>query len=289
MKKIDETWYTEFWTSDCGFSIKIEEKLASKQSEFQLIDFYKSSTFGTFFTLDGLMMVTEKDEFIYHEMIVHPAFLVNPKIKKVLIIGGGDGGTAREVLKYETVEHLDFIDIDPLVFEMCKEYLPQTANGIEEDPRCNIEFKDGVEVVKNAVAGSYDLIIVDSTDPISIGEGLFTTAFYENCHRALNENGILINQHESPYFDSYRVNMKKAHQKIKTIFKNTDVYQFHMPTYPSGHWLFGFASKSYSPVAFTKDQEWLELKIKTKYFNPRIQKAAFVLPNYVIEGLNNEN
>jgi len=288
LTKIDNNWYTELWTDDCGFSIKVEEKLASKQSPFQKIDFYKSKTFGTFFTLDDLMMVNEKDEFIYHEMIVHPAFLVNPNIKRVLIIGGGDGGTAREVLKYKTVEHLDFIDIDEDVFRMCQEFLPITAAGVEEDPRCNVEFRDGVEVVNNAPDNSYDLILVDSTDPISIGEGLFTTDFYKNCYRILNENGILVNQHESPYFTEYANNMKKAHGKIKNIFPISEVYQFHMPTYPSGHWLFGFSTKGVNPLNDTNDRLWLDLGIKTKYFNPQIQKGSFCLPNYVKEMLENE-
>ena len=288
MAKLEGNWYTELWQDDCAFSIKIEEKLAEKQSEFQLIEFYKSKSFGTFFTLDGLMMVNEKDEFIYHEMITHPAFLANPNIKKVLIIGGGDGGSAREVLKYKTVEHLDFIDIDEDVFRMCQEYLPITAAGVEEDPRCNVEFRDGVEVVKNAPDNTYDLILVDSTDPISIGEGLFTTEFYQDCFRILNENGILINQHESPYFNDYAENMKKAHTKIKNIFPIADVYQFHIPTYPSGHWLFGFASKSIDPKNLHDTRAWEKLGIKTKYFNTDIQKASLSLPTYAKEMLDNE-
>ncbi|MGL5020890.1 MAG: polyamine aminopropyltransferase [Mycoplasmatales bacterium] len=288
MLNINENWYTELWQDDCAFSIKIEEKLATKQSKFQLIEFYKSKTFGTFFTIDGLMMVNEKDEFIYHEMIVHPAFLANPNIKKVLIIGGGDGGSAREVLKYKTVEHVDFIDIDEDVFRMCQKFLPITASGIEEDSRCNIEFRDGVEVVKNASDNEYDLIIVDSTDPISIGEGLFTTNFYNDCYRILNKDGILINQHESPYFEDYADSMKKAHHKINKIFPISDVYQFHIPTYPSGHWLFGFSSKSINPKNVHDTKAWDELGIKTKYFNTDIQKASLSLPNYAKEMLENE-
>lgn len=283
--KINENWYTEFWTEDTGFSIQTTEKVYSEQSTFQMIDFYKSNTFGTFFALDGLMMVNQKDEFIYHDMITHVAMATNPNIKRVLVIGGGDGGTAREVLRYTHVEKVDMVEIDERVFRLCQQYLPQTAAGVEEDARMSLYFEDGLAFVKNAAEGSYDLILVDSTDPISIGEGLFTTEFYQNCYRVLSEDGILINQHESPYFDQYATEMKKARQKITHTFPIARVYQFHMPTYPSGHWLFGFASKKHDPL--TADlSAWEALGMKTKYYNTDIHKGAFALPTYVKEQLD---
>ncbi|MCA9724793.1 MAG: spermidine synthase, partial [Kurthia sp.] len=170
-------YYTEQWSEDCQFSIAYEEKLHSEASPFQQIDFYKGEEFGTFFTLDGLMMVNEKDEFVYHDMITHPAFATNPNIKKVLIIGGGDGGTAREVLRYKSVEKVVMVEIDELVFRLSQKYLPITAAGVEEDSRMEMIFDDGLAYVQNAPDASFDLILVDSTDPISVGEGLFTTAF----------------------------------------------------------------------------------------------------------------
>lgn len=278
-------WYTEQWSNECKFSIAYDKELYSEKTPFQQIDFYKGEEFGTFFTLDGLMMVNEKDEFVYHDMIVHPAFATNPSIKKVLVIGGGDGGTAREVLRYPTVEEVVMVEIDERVFRLCQEFLPVTANGVEEDSRMKLIFDDGLAYVKNAPDQSFDLILVDSTDPISVGEGLFTTEFYKECYRVLNENGILINQHESPYFAEYAANMKKAHRKIKDIFPITHVYQYHMPTYPSGHWLFGFASKTFDPLKDLNAEAWEKFGLKTKYYNTNLHAGAFGLPSYVKEAL----
>lgn len=278
-------YYYEQWTDDCRFGID-SEHLISKQSDFQKIDFYKSKTFGTFFTLDDLMMVNQKDEFIYHDMICHPAMATNPNIENVLVIGGGDGGTAREVLRYKNVKRLVMCEIDELVFRMCQEYLPQTASAVESDPRSEMIFDDGLAYVRNAADKSFDLILVDSTDPISIGEGLFTTEFYEQCHRVLSDNGILINQHESPYFDDYANEMKKASKKIKEVFEIAKVYQFHMPTYPSGHWLFGFASKKLDPIKDIQVEAWNNLNIDTKYYNTDLHVGAFALPTYVKKGLD---
>ena len=187
-------------------------------------------------------MLTEIDEFIYHEMITHVALAVNPKVKKVLVIGGGDGGTVRELTKYPNIEQIDLVEIDEMVVRTCMKFLPQTANKLS-DKRVKIYYEDGVKFVEK-VNNFYDLIIVDSTDPIGPGEGLFTLAFYQNCFQALNEEGILINQHESPYFSTQREEVKRVHKKIKSCFPISKVYQAHIPTYESGHWLFGFAAKN---------------------------------------------
>ena len=280
-----DLWYTEKHQEDVKFSIKVKEHLHSEKSEFQQLDFFTSDTFGKFFTLDGLMMVTEKDEFIYHDMITHVSMAVNPDIKRVLVIGGGDGGTVREVLRYKHVEHVDMVEIDERVVRLCQKYLPITANKLDNDDRLTLHFEDGLKFVQDAEDESYDLILVDSTDPIGPGEGLFTYEFYNNCKRVLSEDGILINQHESPYYDSYNHEMKRSHSKIKETFPIAKVYQFHMPTYPSGHWLFGFASKKYDPIKDLKADEWNALGLKTKYYNTDIHVGAFMLPTYVKEEL----
>ena len=202
--------YTEKWTKDCSFSIEYTEHIHHEETPFQVIDFYKSNTYGTFFTLDGLMMVTEKDEFSYHDMITHVSMAVNPNIKKVLIIGGGDGGTAREVSRYKSVELIDMVEIDERVVRLSQKYLPKTASKLESDKRINLYFEDGLKFVNDKEDNYYDLILVDSTDPIGPGEGLFSTQFYLDCHRVLTDEGILINQHESPYFEQYRKEMKRA-------------------------------------------------------------------------------
>jgi spermidine synthase len=280
-----ELWYTEQHTKNVRFSIKVDKQLYTGQSEFQRIDVFQSKEFGTFFTLDGLMMVTEKDEFIYHDMIVHVPMATNPKIKNVLVIGAGDGGTVRELTRYSSIENIDMVEIDKLVVDVCREYLPQTACKLD-DPRVQLYFEDGLKFVRTK-ENTYDLIIVDSTDPFGPGEGLFTKEFYGNCYKALKEDGILVNQHESPYYDEYAKSMQRAHKRIKEFFPVCRVYQAHIPTYPSGHWLFGFASKKYDPLTDVDGQAWNRLGLKTKYYNIDIHKGSFALPNYVKELLVN--
>ncbi|MBE6022857.1 MAG: polyamine aminopropyltransferase [Cellulosilyticum sp.] len=280
-------WFTEMHAEDAKFSIHVTEHLYSEKSPYQQIDLYDSKTFGRFLTLDGFMMLTEKDEFIYHDMITHVPMAVHPDIKHVLIIGGGDGGTAREVLRYPTIEHVDLVEIDERVVRLCQEYLPQTACKLDADPRLHLYFEDGLLFSKKAKDQSYDLILVDSTDPIGPGEGLFTYDFYQNCKRILSEDGILINQHESPYYKGDAYEMRRSHSKIKATFPIAEVYQFHMPTYPSGHWLFGFASKKYDPIKDLQAERWNAFGLYTHYYNTNLHKGAFMLPTYVKEGLEN--
>ena len=278
------TWAQD-WDPTTQMTIKVTKMLHSERTPFQQIDFYESETYGRFFTLDGLMMVNEKDEFVYHEMITHVAMATHPNIKRVLIIGGGDGGTAREIGRYNTIEKIDMIEIDERVVRLCQEYLPVTADHLDKDDRINLLFVDGYQFVMDAEDASYDLILVDSTDPIGPGEGLFTREFYENCYRILGEDGVLINQHESPYYAFHVHGMKRAHQRIKELFPIVHVYQYHMPTYPSGHWLFGFASKKYDPIEDHDPARWEALNLSTRYYNSQIHKGAFALPNFVLEHL----
>ena len=278
-----ELWYTEQHTDEVRFSIKVKEQLFSGRSKFQQLDIFDSEEFGRFFTLDGLMMVTEKDEFIYHDMIVHVPMAANPEIKNVLVIGAGDGGTVRELTRYEGIEHIDMVEIDKMVVDVCREYLPQLSCKLD-DPRVSIHYEDGLKFVRTK-ENTYDLIIVDSTDPFGPGEGLFTKEFYGNCYNALNERGILVNQHESPYYDSYAQSMKRAHKRIREFFPITEVYQAHIPTYPSGHWLFGFASKVIDPIKDLDADRWNALGLKTKYYNTDLHRGCFALPNYVKEML----
>ncbi len=273
-------WFTERWSEETRFSIKVKEQIHSEKSKFQEIQFFKSNEYGIFFTLDGYMMVNEKDEFIYHDMITHVPLATNPNIKRVLVIGGGDGGTVRELTRYKHIEKIDMVEIDERVVRLSQKYLPLTSNKLE-DPRVTLYFKDGLQFVKECKSGQYDLILVDSTDPISVGEGLFTEDFYNNCFKVLTDEGILVNQHESPYYEVFKEEMKKAHNKIDKIFPIAEVYQFHMPTYASGHWLFGFASKKYHPIKDHKKDIWEDFSIDTKYYNSDIHKGAFALPTYV--------
>lgn len=282
-----ELWFTEEHTKDVRFTIRVDEQLESVQSDFQKIDVFQTPEFGKVLVIDGYIMLTEKDEFIYHEMITHVPMSVNPGIKKILVIGAGDGGTVRELTRYNTVERIDMVEIDKAVVDVCVEHIPQTACKLD-DERVNLYFEDGLKFVKTK-ENEYDLIIVDSTDPVGPGMELFTVDFYENCFKALKEDGILVNQHESPYYSREAAAMQRAHEKIKKVFPVAKVYQAHIPTYGSGHWLFGFASKKYDPISHMDEEAWNKLLIKTKYYNSALHKGAFALPNYVLEMLEQNN
>ena len=276
-----ELWFTEKHTPNVNFSIKVERQLYCGKSEFQRIDIFDSREFGRFLTLDGYMMLTEKDEFIYHEMITHVPMCVNLDAKRILVIGGGDGGTVRELLRYPTIESIDLVEIDELVVEVCRKYLPQTA-GCLGDPRVHMHFEDGLKFIRRC-EDLYDLIVVDSTDPFGPGEGLFTREFYGNCFKALKEDGIMVNQHESPFYREDAYAMQRAHKRIVESFPISRVYQAHIPTYPSGHWLFGFASKKYHPVKGVDWVRWNAMGMPTRYYNTQLHAGAFALPNYVEE------
>jgi spermidine synthase len=280
-----ELWYTEEHTPNVRFSIKIKKQVLSAKSPFQQIDVFDSEEFGRFFTLDGVIMLTQHDEFIYHEMISHVPMSVAPAARSVLVIGGGDGGTVREIVRYGAVERIDLVDIDEMVVDVCRKHLPFTACGLE-DSRVRLHFEDGLKYIRKHT-DFYDLIIVDSTDPFGPGEGLFTSEFYGSCFKALAERGILVNQHENPYYGYYSHAMRRAHARIKEFFPICRVYQAHIPTYPSGHWLFGFASKKADPVADLDAAAWNALGIETRYYNTDLHTGAFMLPNYVKKQLEN--
>lgn len=276
-----ELWFSEQHTPHVKLSIRVNRQLFSGQSDFQRIDVFESKEFGRFLTLDGYMMLTEKDEFIYHEMITHVPLAVHPCVKKVLVIGAGDGGVIRELTRYTGIEQIDMVEIDPLVVEVCRKYLPQTSCRLD-DPRVNNYYEDGLRFIRSR-ENEYDLIIVDSTDPFGPGEGLFTKEFYGNCYKALKDDGIMVNQHESPFYADDATACQRAHKRIVESFPISRVYQAHIPTYPSGHWLFGFASKRYHPVHDLNAVGWNLLGISTRYYTPRVHAGAFALPAYVEE------
>lgn len=274
-------WFSEAHTPNVKISIRVDKQLYSGQSEFQRIDVFESPEFGRFLTLDGYMMLTEKDEFIYHEMITHVPMAVHPSVKNVLIIGAGDGGVVRELTQYPEIENIDMVEIDRQVVEVCREFLPKTACKLD-DHRVHIYYEDGLRFIRSK-ENIYDLIVVDSTDPFGPGEGLFTREFYGNCYKALNDTGILINQHESPFYPEDAAACQKAHRNILGSFPLSRVYQAHIPTYPSGHWLFGFASKKYHPLKDLDEDRWNARGIKCRYYTTTLHKGAFYIPAYVEE------
>ena len=276
-----ELWYTDEHTSDVRFSMKATVQVASKKSAVQQIDILDTPAYGRVLVLDGGLMITEKDEFIYHEMITHVPMAVNPNVKNVLVIGGGDGGTVRELTKYKTIESIDLVEVDKDVVLLAKKYLPFTSCKLK-DKRVGVWFEEGLRYVRGKKA-EYDLIIVDSSDPYGPAEGLFTREFYGTCFKALRDYGILINQHESPFYAAHQTSVRNAHAHIAVEFPVSTVYQCHIPSYPSGHWLFGFASKKYHPIGDLDEMRWNKLGINTRYYNTELHRGAFALPNYVRE------
>ncbi len=276
-----DLWFSENHTKNVKFSVRVTKQLYSHKSDFQQIDVFLSPEFGRFLTLDGYMMLTEKDEFIYHEMITHVPMAIHPDPKRILVIGGGDGGTVRELLKYDSIERIDLVEIDEEVVDVCREFLPQTAKCLDNtDGRIHFYYEDGLKYIRHC-EDMYDIIIVDSTDPFGPGEGLFTMEFYGNCEKALHADGIMVNQHESPFYDEDAYAMQRAHKRIVSSFDMCRVYQAHIPTYPSGHWLFGFATKKYHPLHDFDPERWEKLGIETKYYTTNLHKGAFYVPAYV--------
>ena len=280
-----ELWFSEFHAPDVKHSIRVDRHLYSHKSDYQQIDIYETPEFGRVLTLDGNVMLTERDEFIYDEMITHVPMAVHPNVRRVLVIGAGDGGVIRELTRYPEIEAIDMVEIDPLVVEVCRKYLPQTACRLD-DPRVTIYYEDGLKYIRR-FEDVYDLIIVDSTDPFGPGEGLFTREFYGNCYKALRADGIMVNQHESPFYSEDAIACQRAHKRIVESFPISRVYQAHIPTYPSGHWLFGFASKQYHPLKDLNETRWNLRGLTCKYYTTTLHKGAFYIPAYVEELLKN--
>lgn len=274
-------WFSEYHSKHARFSMEVDKQIYSKESDFQLVEVYTSKEFGKVLVMDDVIMLTEKDEFIYHEMMVHVPMAVLKNCRKALIIGGGDGGSLRELCRYPEIEKIDLVEIDPMVVKVAQKHFPKLAVGFS-DPRLEIFYEDGLRYVRNIV-NEYDLIIVDSTDPFGPGESLFTREFFGNCFKALTESGVLVNQHESPYYKQDARAVRETHKRSRTVFPIKEVYQAHIPTYPSGHWLFGFMSKSVHPIEDMDAEAWNARGLKTRYYNTKLHLGAFALPNYVIE------
>ena len=276
-----EMWFHDEHTDNVKLAIRVDYQVFSAQSEIQRIDVLESKEFGKILVVDGDLMLTEKDEFIYHEMISHVPMAVHPQVEKILVIGGGDGGVVRELAKYDTVEQIDVVEADPLLVEVCRKYFPQMACSLN-DPRVHIYHEDGLRFIRSK-SDAYDLIIIDSPNPFGAGEGLFTKEFYGNCFNALHEDGIMINQHESPFYKEEAFQCQRMHKRIIESFPISRIYQAHIPSYPSGTGCFGFASKRYHPIHDMDGIQWKLRGIQTKYYLPRLHEGVFALPAYVEE------
>ena len=269
-----EMWFSELHTSNVKLSMRIEKQLFSGNSDCQRIDVLESVEFGKFLALDGDILFSEKDEFIYDEMVTHVPMAVHPDVRHVLIIGGGDGGVAKELTQYDSIEKIDVVEPDEMLVEVCREHFPELACGLD-DPRVNVYYQDGLRFLRNKTE-EYDLIINDATDPFGHTEGLFTKEFYGSCYKALKEDGIMVYQHGSPFYDEDKEECMKMHRKAFRAFPVSRVYQAHIPTCSSGYWLFGFASKKYHPLNNLRVKEWKKLHIKTRYYTTNLHRGAYV-------------
>ena len=281
-----EMWFSELHTSNVKLSMRIEEQLCSVESDCQRIDVLVSDEFGKFLALDGEILFSEKDEFIYDEMVTHIPMAVHPDVKNVLIIGGADGGVARELINYKCIERIDVVEPDEMLVEVCRKRFPELTCGLDDD-RVNVYIQDALRFLRNKT-GDYDQIINDATDPFGYTEGLFTKEFYGSCYKALKSDGIMVYQHGSPFYSEDKDECVKMHRKAYQAFPVSRVYQAHIPTCSSGYWLFGFASKKYHPLDDFRPEEWKKLGIKTRYYTTNLHRGAFMLPGYVEQMLEEE-
>jgi len=275
--KSKEIWIEEKLEIKEGRALKIRitKSLEKIKSELQEIEVVESQSFGKILLIDGVIMLTEADEFCYHEMIAHVPLCVHPKAQKVLVIGGGDGGTVREILKHDSVKEVEVCEIDGKVIKVCKKHFPNLASSFD-DPKVRIYCEDGNKFIKTR-KNEYDIIIVDSSDPIGPAEVLFRREFYEAMFRALKHNGIVVTQAES-FFYCEKI-IKSLFSFIKEIYPISEYYYTMVPTYPSGVIGFTFCSKKYHPVNDFNQSEALKLT-DLKYYNKDIHRASFILPTF---------
>lgn len=275
MKEGIDLWVSENFNDVYRMNYKVKETLYSKESEFQKIDVVSTEHLGKVLFNDGLLMTSERDEFVYHEMITHVPMSSHPNPKKVLIIGGGDGGTAREVLKYESVEKVVMVEIDPCVIEACKEHLKATSCELENS-KLELIIDDGLKYVKGTDE-KFDVVLVDSTDPIGPAAPLFDIGFYSDINKCLTENGIVVSQCENPFL---AMDMQRKLLSIKaSLFNKVAVYNYSNITYPGGLWSFSFASKTQDPLLNTKELPE-EISKTLKYYNQDLHRACFALPQF---------
>ncbi|MGI6226326.1 MAG: polyamine aminopropyltransferase [Peptococcales bacterium] len=267
-------WFTELQTKRMAISLQIKESLHKEESEFQEISMVDTYEFGRMLLLDGIIMTTVKDEFVYHEMISLPALNTHPNPKNVLVIGGGDGGAIREIIKHPKVEKATLCEIDGQVIEVSKKYLPEISGALT-DPKVEILIADGIKHIQES-KNTYDVICVDSTDPIGPAVGLFAKEFYQGIFHALKDDGLFVAQTESPWVNEEFI--KRVYDDIKGIFPITKLYLANVPTYPTGLWSFTMGSKKYDPL---KVERSLIQNTNTKYYTPDIHFSAFNLPPFV--------
>jgi len=270
-------WFTERHTPTRGLTFQVEQNLYQEKSQYQILDIVSTQDFGLVMLLDGVVMVTEKDEFVYHEMLTHPTLFTHPSPRRVLIIGGGDGGTLKQVLRHPCIEKAVLVEIDEMVVNASKRFFPTLAEAFSH-PQAEVLIEDGIAFIKRN-EGSFDVILIDSTDPVGAAEGLFHKDFYADCYKALKPNGILTIQSESPWIEDLQPVISRAHRDLKSLFPIVMPYSAAIQTYQAGLWLFQIASKKYHPLMDFDGSKCRDMNFK--YYNEELHKGCFALPSFI--------
>ncbi len=276
-----DLWVEERHRNYYGTRFRCRKVLFSGRSEYQYIDVVETESHGRMLLNDGIVMLSERDEFVYHEMMAHVPLFVHPQPKKVLIIGGGDGGVAREVLRHENITQCVLVEIDKMVVEVSKTYFPKISCSFQ-DSRLQLRIQDGVQFVKTA-DHKFDVVLVDSTDPFGPAKDLFSKAFYEDVFQLLSDQGVVVIQAESPFFE--RPTQKFILQSLKAVFPLTSLYNYSNTVYPGGLWSFAFAGKKHHPLKDFQEERVKKLNWSLSYYNADIHKSAFAQPEFVKKDL----
>ncbi|RAR59624.1 spermidine synthase [Onishia taeanensis] len=279
-ESLDTSWFTEVFDSHgSAFSLKVREKLWDVTSAYQHLEVYATETYGNLMVLDGCVMLSDRDNFLYHEMIAHPALFAHSAPKRVVIIGGGDCGTLREVLKHPGVEHVTLIDIDEEVTRAAERFFPALTES-NDDPRAELLFADGVKWVDEADDESVDVVIIDSTDPVGPAEGLFKVDFLKRCHRLLREGGVMVQQSESPLYHSGSIIRELRRDMHAAGFESVATLPFPQPVYPSGWWSVTLAGKGADVNAF-READAATSDMALDYYTAEAHRGALALPPFM--------
>ncbi len=281
-----DSWFTETLFDNWRQTIKVDKVLYQKKTDYQDLMIFENQLLGRVLTLDGVVQLTEADEYVYHEMLAHVPVLAHGNVKEVLIIGGGDGGMLRELVRHKDIQRITLVEIDRFVIELAKEYLPSLSKGAYNDPRLEIVIQDGAEFVKTTDK-KFDLVICDSTDPIGPGAALFTEEFFANCKKVLKEKGIFVTQNGVPFVQNDE--LVQSYERRVGLFKDTGFFVAPVPTYVGGFMTFGWSTDEFSYRQIDIEElarRFEKAALETRYYTPAVHKASFALPRFIEHKLN---
>lgn len=279
--------YYEYYNERTGLTVGINKLLFSEKTPYQTVEVYETDTWGNMMTIDGIVMLSEKDEFVYHEMLSHVAMFTHPRPERVLIIGGGDGGTAREVMRHDSVKQVDLVEIDEAVVRAAKEFLPEVGDW--DNPKLNVKFENGIKLIQD-IEEPYDVILIDGSDPVGPAEGLFEKPFIRSCYDALSEQGVFAAQTEGPWEEEFHQSMSQVYHALDETYDVSRMYLAYIPLYPAGMWSFCLGSRREDPLTNTTleriSRGMDHFGHELNYYNEDVHRGCFALPNFVQDILN---